>query len=109
MVAATTADNVVGKIDARPVRPTSKETPWDEALAIRDRIAQGLRETLQREKLDAAVFVSSNGNYPPWVQLQVWLPAQSMPKPAAPLAAGRWQQGADHLDIHDRCQALSRA
>jgi hypothetical protein len=88
VVAATTADNVVGKIDARPVRPTSKETPWDEALAIRDRIAQGVRETLQREKLDAAVFVSGNGNYPPWVQLQAWLPAQSMPKPAAPLAAG---------------------
>jgi hypothetical protein len=66
-----------GKIDARPVRPTSDQTPWDRALALRDQFAAEVRKTLEREKLDAAVFVSPNGAYPPWVHLQAWLPGKS--------------------------------
>ena len=84
----TKPDLTAGPIDARPVRPTSNETPWDQALALRDQIAQVVRETLEREKLNAAVFSSGNGNYPPWVQLQAWLPAKSGSKPASQSAAG---------------------
>jgi hypothetical protein len=76
-VMAVTTANASDAIDARPVRPTSKDTPWDRALELRDRFASELRATLQREKLDAAVFVSANGNFPPWVQLQAWLPGRS--------------------------------
>ena len=36
-----------------------------------------MRYTLEREQLDAAVFVSQNGNYPPWVHLQAWLPSSA--------------------------------
>jgi hypothetical protein len=64
-------------IDARPIRRTSNKTPWDKALALRDEIASEVHRTLTRENLDAAVFVSSNGNYPPWVELHAWLPDRS--------------------------------
>jgi hypothetical protein len=69
------------RVDARPVRPTSNATPWDRALALRDRIADLVRETLAKEGLDAAVFVSQNGDYPPWVKLEAWLPGG--PDPAS--------------------------
>lgn len=64
-------------IDARPVRPTANDTPWDQALAIRDQFAAEVRNTLAQEKLRAAVFVSPNGNFPPWVSLEAWLPTKS--------------------------------
>src|ERR1700746_1899081 len=64
-------------IDARPVRPTADDTPWDQVLAIRDQFAAEIRATLAREKLRAAVFVSPNGTFPPWVSLEAWLPGKN--------------------------------
>ena len=76
-------ENQAVRIDARPVRPTSNETAWDKALALRDQFAAEVRGALDREKLDAAVFISANGSYPPWVKLEAWLPG----KPTSALAA----------------------
>jgi hypothetical protein len=73
----TTQSQVGPVIDARPIRPTSKETPWDHALALRDQFAAEVRETLNQLELEAAVFVSPSGSYPPWVHLQAWLPDKS--------------------------------
>ena len=73
----TRVDETAATVDARPIRATSDETPWDEALALRDRIASEVRKTLDREKLEAALFVSPNGSYPPWVHLQAWLPGST--------------------------------
>jgi hypothetical protein len=79
MTTSTTLGRSESKIDARPVRPTSNTTPWDRALAIRDQIATVVRDTLAKEGLEAAVFVSQNGEYPPWVKLEAWLPGGSDP------------------------------
>jgi hypothetical protein len=68
-------------VDARPVRPTSNTTPWDRALSLRDQIASAVRDALDKEGLEAAVFVSQNGEYPPWVKLEAWLPGG--PDPAS--------------------------
>lgn len=68
------------RIDARPMRPISNETSWDQAVALRDQFATEVRSALEREKLDAAVFISPNGVYPPWVKLEAWLPGK--PEPA---------------------------
>jgi hypothetical protein len=73
-MATATFGNVGGRIDARPVRPTSNQTPWDDALRLRDEIARAVRSTLEQEAVEAAVFVSVQGNYPPWVKLEAWLP-----------------------------------
>jgi hypothetical protein len=73
----TVRDEPTGMIDARPVRPTSNTTSWDQALKIRDQFAAEVRGTLEREKLAAAVFLSANGIYPPWVKLHAWLPNKS--------------------------------
>jgi hypothetical protein len=63
-----------GMIDARPIRPVSTRTAWDNAVARRDELAAAVRETLRREQVEAAVFVSADGNYPPWVRMEAWLP-----------------------------------
>jgi hypothetical protein len=73
----TSGDKPDVTIDARPIRPTSNKTPWDRALAIRDRITAEIRKTLAQEKLEAAVFNSPNGGYPPWVKLEAWLPGKT--------------------------------
>ena len=44
-------ENQAARIDARPVRPTSNETSWDKALALRDQFAAEVRGALEREKL----------------------------------------------------------
>jgi len=64
-------------VDARPLRTTSTNTAWDYAIAKRDAIAATVRETLAREGLVALVIVSANGNYPPWVRIEAWLPITS--------------------------------
>jgi hypothetical protein len=64
-----------GAIDARPVRPESDATLWDSAVARRDEIAATLRGVLAAENVEALVLVSASGNYPPWVTLEAWLPA----------------------------------
>lgn len=64
-----------GRLDARPMRPTGTDTPWDQAVAMRDRFAREMRRTLDGEGVDAAIFFSQNGAYPPWVKLEAWLPA----------------------------------
>jgi hypothetical protein len=61
-------------VDARPLRTTSTDTAWDHAIARRDVIAAAVRGILEREGLIALVIVSSNGNYPPWVRVEAWLP-----------------------------------
>ena len=63
-----------GSIDVRPVRPTSTESPWVLAIGLRDRIAKQVRETLAAEGIEAFVYSSLIGNYPPWVKLEAWLP-----------------------------------
>jgi hypothetical protein len=75
----TTLGEAQSRIDARPVRPTSSKTAWDRALALRDQIAASVRATLEREGLEAAVFASQNGDYPPWVRLEAWLPGGADP------------------------------
>jgi hypothetical protein len=80
-MSTTTQGEIQGLIDARPVRPTSNTTPWDRAVAQRDQIAALVRETLAKEGLEAAVFISQNGDYPPWVKLEAWLPGG--PDPAS--------------------------
>ena len=76
----TTLGKSRSKIDARPVRPTSNRTPWDRALSLRDQIASAVRSTLDKEALEAAVFVSANGQYPPWIKLEAWLPGAEEPE-----------------------------
>ena len=76
----TTLGESRSKIDARPVRPTSNRTPWDRALSLRDQIASAVRSTLDKEALEAAVFVSANGQYPPWIKLEAWLPGAEEPE-----------------------------
>ena len=61
-------------LDARPIRPTAADTVWDRAVAYRDELAQEMRATLDGDRVDALVFASSAGNYPPWVKLEAWLP-----------------------------------
>src|SRR5262249_61732102 len=78
-MATTTLGEPESRIDARPVRPTSNKTPWDRALLLRDQIAAAVRGTLEREGLEAAVFTAPNGEYPPWVRLEAWLPGGSDP------------------------------
>jgi hypothetical protein len=79
MTTTTFPADPVTKVDARPVRPTSNTTPWDRALAMRDRIAALVRQELARHGVEAAVFVSQNGEYPPWVKLEAWLPDEADP------------------------------
>jgi SHS family lactate transporter-like MFS transporter len=76
MSAAETSDRWV---DARPVRTISGHSLWDEAVEARDRFATVMRETLEHEAVDALVLVSHAGNYPPWVQLEAWIPTTAEP------------------------------
>jgi len=64
-------------VDARPMRAVSRDTQWDRAIERRDGIAAVVREVLSRQRLEALVIVSANGNYPPWVRLEAWLPARA--------------------------------
>jgi hypothetical protein len=68
------ANSAVTRIDARPFRATSTDTSWDRAVSVRDTLAKSMRAALDELKFKALVFVSSNGNYPPWVKLEAWLP-----------------------------------
>ena len=80
-------------IDARPIRPISDGTPWATAVIRRDELAAAIREALQREKIEAAVFLSAIGNYPPWVRLEAWLP------PAGPSKASAGERERATLEI----------
>jgi protein-export membrane protein SecD len=51
---------------------------WDEAVEARDRFAGVIRETLEREGVDALVLLSHAGNYPPWARLEAWVPAAAV-------------------------------
>src|SRR5690349_12841911 len=64
-------------VDARPMREMSSDTQWDKAIERRDAIAAIVRDVLRQQKLEALVIVSANGNYPPWVRLEAWLPARA--------------------------------
>jgi hypothetical protein len=64
-----------GRIDARPIRSTSTDTLWDRAIALRNQLADQMRAILESEGVDALVFVSASGNYPPWAKLEAWSPA----------------------------------
>ena len=79
-----TANRTAARVDARPIRTSSTNTAWDRAESLRDRLAEQMRATLDDIKFEALVFVSSNGNYPPWVKLEAWLP-----KPRTEGAAGQ--------------------
>jgi len=70
-----------GSIDVRPVRPASQESPWAIANSLRDRIAKQVSETLQAEGVQALVYSSQVGNYPPWVRLEAWLPVDRLTNP----------------------------
>ena len=75
----STAEPSDGWVDARPVRTISGHSLWDEAVEERDSFATVMRETLEREGIDALVLVSHAGSYPPWVRLEAWLPAGAGP------------------------------
>ena len=77
----TVAD--ISRIDARPIRPTSTDTAWDRTIARRDELASSVRRTLEQEKLQALVLTSSDGNYPPWVKLEAWLPPTKGGRPGS--------------------------
>jgi len=67
-------DDVSTRIDARPIREASTDTNWDHAIALRDQLTWHVRKTLEHEHIQALVFESAKGNYPPWVKLEAWLP-----------------------------------
>jgi hypothetical protein len=73
----TTSSDPIERIDARPMRQTSDHTSWDKTVTLRDEFAAEVKSVLEGRKIDAAVFVSSNGEYPPWVRLEAWLPGNS--------------------------------
>jgi hypothetical protein len=77
----TVAD--ISRIDARPIRPTSTDTAWDRAIARRDELAASVRHTLEQEKVEALVLISADGNYPPWVKLEAWLPPRQTERPGS--------------------------
>jgi hypothetical protein len=62
-------------VDARPVRMVSTDSAWDQAVALRNRLAATIRQTLDQEGVEALVLESQVGNYPPWLRLEAWLPA----------------------------------
>ncbi len=62
------------RLDARPIRPVSSSTLWDEAVARRDAFAESIRKTLAARNVEALVFESEVGNYPPWVRFEAWTP-----------------------------------
>lgn len=72
------APSAAQTLDARPVRPTADTTLWDEAVARRDQIAQRIRDTLTARGVEALVFVSEPGNYPPWARLESWMPVDAV-------------------------------
>ncbi len=75
---------------ARPVRPRSAgRSDWDRAVRQRDDIRALIEKQLSDESIDAAVIVSEDGNYPPWVRLEAWLPAAGPSAPRAPEARQR--------------------
>ena len=78
MVAAQTVFLSDSKLDARPVRPVSPDTLWDRAVRVRDDFARQIREVLQQTGIEALVYSSQNGNYPPWVKLEGWLPIDQL-------------------------------
>jgi len=61
-------------VAAWPVRAASGASDWDNAVRQRDRIRALMATQLSDEAVDAAVVVSEDGNYPPWVRLEAWLP-----------------------------------
>ncbi len=65
------------RVDARPVRQFSSSTLWDEALARRDAFAERIRRTLAAGNVEALVFESEDGNYPPWVRVEAWTPVSA--------------------------------
>ena len=67
------------RFDGRPVRSVSGNTLWDLATARRDKFAAVVKRILQDRAVDALVLVSQNGNYPPWVKLEAWLPLPKAP------------------------------
>jgi hypothetical protein len=74
-----TPNPTVASIDARPIRATSTDTPWDRAVKLRYSLVSQMRATLEEIGFEALLFVSSNGNYPPWAKLEAWLPRPSGP------------------------------
>lgn len=64
-----------GHLDARPVRPFSPSTPWNEAVARRNIFTDRIRQTLAISGVDALIFESEDGDYPPWVRLEAWTKA----------------------------------
>jgi hypothetical protein len=64
------------KIDVRPILAASGGAPWQSAVGVRDRFAEAIRTTLAREGVRALVLVSEDGNYPPWVRMESWLPSE---------------------------------
>jgi hypothetical protein len=65
------------RIDARPIRSTSTDTLWDRAIALRNQLGVQMRTILESEGVDALVFVSASGEYPPWAKLEAWSPASA--------------------------------
>ena len=61
-------------VDARPVRPASRSSLWEGAVALRDHMTQGIHQALDDAGIDALVLVSQPGVYPPWVRLEAWVP-----------------------------------
>ena len=47
------SDAVEKQTDARPVRDTSPETPWSQAIALRGQIANTIRSVLAQEGINA--------------------------------------------------------
>ncbi len=66
--------NPKSQVDARPIRPFSASTLWDAAVARRDAFADRVRQALAGAGVDALIFVSEDGVYPPWLRLEAWTP-----------------------------------
>jgi hypothetical protein len=74
MVSLQAAAEPGTRFDARPVPIISTHTVWDEAVALRDRLAVAVEATLQRENFEAIVLKSQTGNFPAWIRLEAWIP-----------------------------------
>lgn len=78
-VEATSA--AVDDQDVRPILPVADDTDWDRAAALRDRFADAMAATLEREHVAATMLKSEPGNYPVWLRLEAWLPVEGARDP----------------------------
>jgi len=95
------------KTDARPIREVSANTDWDRAIEQRRQVAKIVRSVLDEERIEALVIESADGNYPPWVQLEAWLPVAQPGGNFAGHERGWVQFALDVKPFNERAQVIT--